>query len=492
MITSKQFLTEIQSIYSPQGMMTSATRIIAQWCNEYYQKYSEPPGKAIEDIFRERKDIDLDSGTIDEIELFLSSISDEYETGDKFNSKYILDKAEKYFRLSALENLRMDLTQTIIGNRVEDGEELISNFRRVTKIETVGVDPFFDTSKIIEALDDDSGDQLFKLYGKLGEMIGELERGYLMGIVGAPAAGKTWWLLIIALRALFAGYKVLFLSLEMSEKQIIRRIMHWMTGLPIKKYAGKLLLPVFDCLWNQTNECIDECDVGIINSQSDTKPKFHKTKNYKPCTKCRGTSEYEPATWFEQKDKEPLDIAEALKKRKILSRMSIIRSNRFKIAQFPSGELTMTQLKTYIHNLEYYNGFIPDVIITDYADKFKAEKYREYRHGLNEIWEGHKSLAQEKNCLVVTASQTNTARTGKDIVQGSWAEDIRKLNLIDVGFAINQTPEEKLQGYYRCGVLKQRHEDFNLLGEVCVLNCLKIGRPYLDSEKVNWKKDEKK
>jgi hypothetical protein len=83
MIISKQFLTEIQSIYSPQGMMTSATRIIAQWCNEYYQKYSEPPGKAIEDIFRERKDVDLDSSAIDEIELFLSSISDEYETGDK-------------------------------------------------------------------------------------------------------------------------------------------------------------------------------------------------------------------------------------------------------------------------------------------------------------------------------------------------------------------------------------------------------------------------
>ena len=57
----------------------------------------------------------------------------------------------------------------------------------------------------------------------------------------------------------------------------------------------------------------------------------------------------------------------------------------------------------------------------------------------------------------------------------------RKLGEIDIGFSINQTPEEKKQGYYRCGILKQRHDDYSLMDEVMVLSQLKIGRPYISS-----------
>ena len=120
-----------------------------------------------------------------------------------------------------------------------------------------------------------------------------------------------------------------------------------------------------------------------------------------------------------------------------------------------------------------------DCIITDYADKFRPEYNKDYRHGINEIWEGHKGLAQDKNAIVITGSQSNTVRTGARIKQGSWAEDIRKLNLIDIGISLNITPEQKIKGMMEIGIMANRYDYFDVLGNINVLHQLKIGRPYL-------------
>jgi replicative DNA helicase len=142
----------------------------------------------------------------------------------------------------------------------------------------------------------------------------------------------------------------------------------------------------------------------------------------------------------------------------------------------------MSKFRAYLHNLEHYENFIPDVIVTDYADKFAPEDKRlSPRHQLRQIWEEHKALAQERHCLVITASQSSAARTEKDTKQGDWSEAISKLELVDVGFILNQTPDEKREGLMRVVVAKQRHDDFDILGEVKVLQCYKIGKPYLDS-----------
>jgi len=179
--------------------------------------------------------------------------------------------------------------------------------------------------------------------------------------------------------------------------------------------------------------------------------------------------------------KEELTISRVLKKKQALKRSAMIRGSRFHLVEFPSGTLTMSELKAYLYNREQYHGEVYDVIITDYADKMKPEIHREHRHGINEIWEGHKGLAQEKKALVVTGSQSNTARTGKTIGQGDWADDIRKLNLVDAAMAINMSPEQKLKGLMEIGIMAQRHDYFDILGVIHVLHQLKTGRPYLRS-----------
>jgi len=47
---------------------------------------------------------------------------------------------------------------------------------------------------------------------------------------------------------------------------------------------------------------------------------------------------------------------------------------------------------------------------------------------------------------------------------------------------LNQTPVEKREGIMRLGIIAHRHEEFDEFTQVQVLQQLKIGQPYLDSE----------
>lgn len=249
LIISSEFLEGIKSIYRPGILRSDFANTIATWVIDYYECYKKPIAGEIEDVFRTHKKGDLDPAQAELIEEFLGSISQEYETGDKWNAQYYLEKAENYFRLCALEDHRHELSQCISGGRIEDGEAAIANFSRVARAEIKGVDPF-DSQTVVRALSESAGSRLFRLHGVLGNAIGDLKRGYLFGILGNSGIGKSWWLMYVALRALFSGYKVLFVSLEMSESETTCRIQHWITGLPterhLKKNNGLVLVPVWD------------------------------------------------------------------------------------------------------------------------------------------------------------------------------------------------------------------------------------------------------
>lgn len=483
LIIDSRFAREIIPIYTPESLRLDYARTIADWCVEYYQQYERVPGRMIEDIYATRSK-SLEETQAEDIEDFLSSISDEHAVDSTFNTDYMLDKAERHFRLNALQSIREGITRNIVGGRVDEAEQLIGNFRRVARAATQGVDPFVNDQSIINAFA--TGNSLVKMPGDFGRSLGSIERGFLIAVVGQAKTGKTWWLMIMALRAALMGFKVLFVSCEMSEGKMIIRLYQNLLSAPTPKWAGvPLMIPQFDCVHNQLGTCDIRGHINTINikGRGDDLLDFHQApKGYKPCAQCRQERHYEPAVWHKQMVKDAVSAERAIKKMNSMKRGNFLRGGGLRIVEFPSNSLTMREFKAYLDNLSYYEGYEPDFIITDYADKFAAENTnQQYRHQLNEIWEGHKAIAQERHAVVITASQSNTARTGKDIKQGDFAEDIRKLNLIDLGFSINQKPDEKRIGLTRALVLASRHDDFDQLNEVWVLGQLKIGMPYIDS-----------
>jgi hypothetical protein len=121
-------------------------------------------------------------------------------------------------------------------------------------------------------------------------------------------------------------------------------------------------------------------------------------------------------------------------------------------------------------------------VVIDYADILVCERgfKGEYRNQLDNIWSSLRKMAMERNCLVVTASQTAKDTFGKDVRAESAAEDIRKIAHITCGLGLNQTKFEGEKGIMRVSQAVIR-EDRPCFDQAVVLQCLDIGRPCLDS-----------
>lgn len=434
MIVNTEFLKGINQIYEEQ-FQTLMARRIGGWCIEHFKQYDQAPVQHIEDIFkRNKKRLKKDEKFL--IEEFLMRLSKKYESSNGFNVEYILDIAEEYFRKVAIDQLRDKLGSALEKGKVTKAENLIKRFERTARPTSNGVDPFSHEA-ILRAFREDEPDKMFGFPGELGKVIGTFEREYLISFFGTRGKGKTWWLLWVALLAVFKGYNVVFVSLEMSEKQLVRRVHQYISGLPLKK-GKEVKIPVF----------------------SDEESRI---------------------TRFKASDRKELSIPLISKKIAAMDDSSLFKGN-LKMLFYPSGTKTVDDLRSQLQNMEHYSGFVPDVIVTDYADKFKSSfKTESRRHQLEDVWNEHKALAQERKCLVATASQANTARTGKDVGEGTATESMAKEDLCDVIIALNQRPEEKKQGVMRLGVTKHRHDIYDIQKEVYVTQCFQIGRPYLDS-----------
>jgi len=489
MIISDDFITGIRSMWANDCLLAKDLKTIAGWCIEYYDQYEKAPGRHIEDIFREKKNTDIAPEVADGIEDLLLDLSDEFSRGQTFNAAYALDNAEKHFRLAHLQNIKYELSRAVTAGRIEEAEALLKGFERVARIQAKGVDPLRDTDAIKNAFNENSSDILFRLPGDLGNAIGPFERNHLFAVVGEQGIGKTWWLWWIAERAAFAGLNVVFVSLEMTERQMIKRIQSGVTGLPDKKYAGNIMVPVFDCMHNQNGDCKhSDCRFKLYVKDPNGKPgdpairlPFEEApKRYTVCTRCRGTYKFKPAIWWRQVTREEITAARALKKAKKMAPL-LKRAGKIRLVEYPPRTLSITELKAYLYNLEHYEDFITDVLVTDYADEFLVEgKFGQYRHGISEVWAGHKALAGERKMAVITGSQSNTARTGKDIKKGDWAEDISKLGKIDGAMAINKNAEDQKRGIARIGILKNRHGE-DSFESIAVTQQLNLGKIYLDS-----------
>ncbi len=83
---------------------------------------------------------------------------------------------------------------------------------------------------------------------------------------------------------------------------------------------------------------------------------------------------------------------------------------RFKLITYPAGTLTVTEIRQVLDIWERQDGFVPDVIIIDYADLMSSDdaKVSEFRHRQDYIWKSLRGLSQERHVLVVTATQADS------------------------------------------------------------------------------------
>lgn len=488
-IVSTRFCKELLNVVRTEYLQSDYSKIVVGWVKEFFAEHEEAPGKEIQNIFVvEGAELEEDKEEV--IKEFLSELSQYYTAQESFNESYHLDRSLDYIRRQSLK-LHTEKVRTLLelGN-VEEAEAEIGNFRKIARQTSQWVNPFTDEF-IEQTLIRQEENFLFQLPGVFGEMVGKLKRGHLVSLMGPMKRGKTWWLMEFAFASVTSRRKTCLVSLEMDDDQVANRAYKMLTGMPDINSGNTVVFPIFDCLRNQEGSCtLKACPkqppLLVKNAEgAPIRPPFTLDSRHEVCTVCRGDAKlrnFVPTVWYTSEQRPEMSIR--LLKRRVRSFSTMYGNNNLRIISYPIGSANLRKLQADLDLLEYTENFVPDHIAIDYADLLGPEDSRLYgRDAINETWKGMKALAQSRHCLVTTATQANRESIDRKSVRATnTGEDIRKLAHVDLMAVLNQTPTEKRQGIMRVGLVGHRHEFFDELQQVQILQELRLGQPHLDAE----------
>ncbi len=218
--------------------------------------------------------------------------------------------------------------------------------------------------------------------------------------------GKSLWMQNFAVKSADMGYNVLYITLEMSERKVMKRMGAMRFKIPINDYDNA----------SKDVEMIKKRIQALSNSSEPGSDLFSK------------------------------------KVGKIYSKF------------WAAGTATVADFDNYIQKLKDKKGVKVDLVIVDYITLVAAVKgamsdnlYTKGKH----LAEGLRSLGAKYKCPVITGVQVaKDAWNSSDITLESVPESKAIAETADTFFAIIRTEEMKRQNLYRFKLLKQRDGDF--------------------------------
>lgn len=433
-IVSDVFLKSMLPLNPSELFRASVSRIVFDWCAKYFEEFGKAPNKDIQDLYVVHKAA-LEEDDVDSIAVFLSSLSS--STPDVDNMDYQIKRSLDYLTLRRAERIKEQLEGALAKQSVDEIERIMAGFAVLRSNRADAVDAINSEDEIYAALTEDA-ETLFDFPGALGDVVGPFTRGDFVAWQAFAKGRKSWFLQYTAQQAYEQGCRVLYVSLEMPKSQILRRL--WRGFFMQPKTTKEVSIPFF-----YKDEEDDE--KWHIDYEKELRRGMNPTKE-------------SIREWRTEHKK-------------------YFRKGSFKIESIPANSMKIAEFLAYVDNLEYYEGFIPDVIVIDYADLFNSSE-KENRHKLDDIWKNLRKYSMLKNICIVTASQSGRASAGGDSSTETIAEDIRKVAHVTKLLAINSTAEERGNGLMRIANLASR-EDASSFDQAYVTTCLDIGLPVLDS-----------
>lgn len=443
LITSGELLGKVRGIVDPALFESSTARIVGSWVLDYFDRIGEAPGPAISDIYLARRG-ELSEADSKLVGAFLKNCSASWKPT---NIKYAEDMAANFFQANSFRQLVKNLEAKASTGNVEGGQRLIAEYVKPEIVHSKSIDPLKGAAAIRHAFQNED-EELFSLRGGLNRLVGgPLCRGELVSFLAPPKAGKTWWMIDSAITSMTRGLKTLFVSLEMTEDQVMRRFWQSLAGASRfgENSPGSAFVQngeKWDLVQGErTTNRVDLTDEGIAAVQ----------KIYRET------------------------------------------GGELKIRCYPPRTLTLQKLKSELKVLEVFENFVPDVIVIDYADIMALPPGKERRLQLDELWLGLRNISLGMNNLVITASQTNRETIGgkRDADETNTAECASKVNHVTRMITINRGPKDKKMGIYRmsCQTMRDGRECYE---QLVVCYCLEIGRPWMCDRfmnEVNFPKD---
>ena len=373
-------------------------REVADRLIKYRRKHKRAPAEALYSLFS-----DLPEAELEDVRPMLGHLA---ENKDRVAFDHVLDRAQLFVRrqrlrrsvVAAMEILQTDESEDGLAeidrlfrsvqesDRTPSTELVLSNFHECWPVS--GLEDLEDTVRTgIRQIDD----------YHLGP-----RRRQLHLFVGSAKSGKSWWGVHLAKMAAGQRKNVLYVTLEISQEDIARRIY-------------------------QSQFQIQRVRSGRHRTRMETDKKGKVVRRYR------------------EEVPDPFCETDAGFYEELERRVTHQATNRFlgqiRVKEFPTGQLSVRELRAYLDSLAA-NGFRPDLVIVDYADLMEVSADN-YRQSLERLFVNLRGLAVEGNFALATMSQSNRKAVSSRIVGAEHvAEAWGKIAVADTVFTLSRTEVE--------------------------------------------------
>ena len=457
MITNKTVLAAISAKWPREGLLKSRqANLIGGWCVEHGREYREPPMRQIQHSFEKWAAYHSDEHFVEAVRDLLYAVGDEYdEGGGQANSQYRLDQAGEYINLCQAAKLNEELTSQIALGHSRNVADLIAGYTPIALGDRMWSDPVTDVDEIRSTFDRKPAEVVVQYEGDAGKFFGtSLCRDALVAFMGPDKSGKSYFLLDIAYRAMLARKRVAYFEAgDLSKDQVKYRL-----------YARVAQHPYLSIREDMKWPCYVRRPISLHVTQSTA------GKGY---TAPEVDVEYEDVPFHEPLDAEvTIEACEELMRRRVKSTRSY-----FRLSCHANHTLNAEDIRHTILGWEH-EGWVPDIVIIDYSDLLAPMPgigHFDERGQVNKTWQALRRISQEIHCLVVTATQTNSAAYGKELLdRRNFSEDKRKLAHATAMFGINMTASEKEKGVVRLNNIVKREGAYSLGKCLVCATCLPI------------------
>jgi hypothetical protein len=511
LIASTEFFKKIRNHFDTNLLESDTARTLSKWCLEYYDEYKEAPGRHIEALYYKKvEEGNIDKEIAEEIEEdILPDLSEELEEMD-FNVDALYKETITYINARRLTvtgeqiNALINEGKGSLDDRVEQASLLLERYKQKTHLKEEALDLSKEESiDKVRAAFGKAADPVLFFAKELGEFWNcQMVPGGLIGLLAPEKRGKTFLLLEFAERALRNHKNVAFFQAgDMNEADQIKRIgIYSLRRNTEEKYCKAHLEAVRDCIRNQRNECNKkerECDYGIFEDMKEDeilkfdyiklRQEFENNPDYEPCCHCKEYKTHKLGVpWFKRVEEvQPITADEVVQ---VFRKKYIGKKNGFKLSTHANGTLSVTDMERIMDKWEVDDGFVPDVILVDYADLLAPSGHTEFRHQQNQIWKDLRRLSQTKRggklpLLIVPTQADAQAYDVHTLKLSNFSEDKRKYAHVTAMYGLNQDPKgrEKGLGLLRINELIIRQGAFSIGNEVTVTQNLNQGRPVKQS-----------
>lgn len=444
MIVNDRALSKIHSYLKNEKRPFASKwcNIVGRWCLDYFSKYEVSPKKSIQTLFRDFAQSAKDEDTVGLVETFLGSLSEDYKALSKeINVDHLADSAARFFNKVRMERLVAAVGTELENQEVDEAQERLSSFSFISPVSSAMVDVFSDEDAWNEAIELITTESLIEYPNGLGEFFSHhLCRDAFISFLAPEKRGKSFWLIDAAWRAsVLNKRKTLFYSVgDMSQRQMMRRFITRAARRPLS--IKEIAYP--------KNLKIDHEGIAQVKTI--------------------------PRNWDGPITKQ--EMADARAKIKMVSASS---RSLLKMRCTPIDTTTVQDIRADIDQL-VLDGWVPDVIVIDYADILAPEPGadKEFRHQTNATWKALRKLSQDYHACVITGTQSDAASyEAKVIRRKHFSEDKRKFSHVTGCVGINQTEEEKEKGVCRLNWVLLREGAYSESRCVTCAGSLELANP---------------